>query len=374
MILRKPSVLLNILLPLILGILLLYYYANRIGKAADIGLGVGTSSYTPFIGKYPIHVMSLANSDSMIAGWKQRGSIKPFVWLGNSQLHGVNQYANGKANCVEFIGRKLKVDNKEILGVSYPNANLQEFLVSVLHLSHQLPVQAFIMPVFFDDMREDGIRDEISLPNVISTIKTDSLYYDSVESIKMLENKPGKMDAEGKTDFSGIKETLQDISERILNNKFDSLWSIWRARANIRGNLFNDIYKTRNMLLSITATSVRKMIPGRYEQNYSALKQILRYCKDEGIKLYIYIPPIRNDVSLPYDLTEYAAFKTNLEKDINSFGHHFINLENLVPAKYWGMKESTNSFGGGEIDFMHFQEAGHKLLADTMFQVINKSR
>ena len=129
------------------------------------------------------------------------------------------------------------------------------------------------------------------------------------------------------------------------------------------------------MLLGITANTVRKMIPGRYNQNYIAFNYIIKYCKAGKIPLFIYIPPIRDDVSIPYNIEEYNNFKKTIEADVKSYGHYIINIEHLVPARYWGMKKSTNSFiGKGEVDFMHFQEAGHKLLADTIYAFLSERK
>jgi len=67
----------------------------------------------------------------------------------------------------------------------------------------------------------------------------------------------------------------------------------------------------------------------------------------------------------------YQAFKDQVKTDCNNAGATFLNIENLVDNKYWGMKKSTGSFNGkGEVDFMHFQEHGHQLIADTIFKTI----
>ena len=73
MIFRKPNILINVLLPLILGIVLLYYYQQQIRSAADIGLGEGTSSYFPTIKNYPIHISNPIFANSILRGWQERG-------------------------------------------------------------------------------------------------------------------------------------------------------------------------------------------------------------------------------------------------------------------------------------------------------------
>ncbi len=43
-----------------------------------------------------------------------------------------------------------------------------------------------------------------------------------------------------------------------------------------------------------------------------------------------------------------------------------MNLENLVEGKYWGEKDSTGFSSNNELDFMHFQFQGHKILSNKL--------
>ena len=371
--LKKVSPLFNIILPLLLGIVLLYWNKSRVRKAEDIGLGEGTSSYYPSLNNYPIHLSTPSSLDLFMKGWKKRGGSELYLWVGNSQLHGVNQYKNSDKNSVEILFDSLKQYNREVLGTSYPNANLQELLATTVYYTSIVKIKAVIMPVFYDDMREDGIRDIISSCNpLVMALKKDSIYFDNIESIKSLETKSNEMpNTEESKDFGGIKETAQDVSERYLNGKLESQWEIWKKRPDFRGDFFNDLYVWRNKLLGIKPTTVRKIIPGRFRQNYNAFETLSKFCLIKKLPLYIYIPPIRSDVPPPYNMNEYTAFKEQVKADCKKWGVHFINLENLVPAKYWGTTGTKNDVnGGGQIDFMHFQFGGHRLLADTVFKTL----
>ncbi|HQY42435.1 MAG TPA: hypothetical protein PLA14_11705, partial [Ferruginibacter sp.] len=96
----KNSVLLNIILPLVLGISLLYYYQRKTIKAEEIGIGKETTIYTPWVNDYPIHVTFFSHIDTLLYGWQKRGGRDLTLWLGNSQLHSINQYAPGQQNCI----------------------------------------------------------------------------------------------------------------------------------------------------------------------------------------------------------------------------------------------------------------------------------
>lgn len=357
------------MLPVIAAIAMLYYFQDKLRKPEEIGLGEGNVAYFPVAGTYPIHISDASDIDTLKKGWLARGSKKLYLWLGNSQLHGINKYMPGNTNTVGFLFNNLQNTDADVAGVSYPNANLQEFLVSVLYYSKVLPLQGIIMPVFYDDMREDGIRDLININPVVKAIQQDSAYFAGIPGIKKLN--PGYDGIPSKSDesFNAVKETAQDVSERYLEKKMEDVWGIWKSRPEYRGNLFNALYLFRNSALGIKPTSTRKMIPGRFTDNYNAFKEIVRFCSDKKLPLLIYIPPLRNDVTPPYDIKAYNDFKKNIEQDCISTHTVFINLERLIPNKYWGMKVSSSSYNDElEFDFMHFQDKGHKLLADTIFK------
>ncbi|MFM7854544.1 MAG: hypothetical protein ACKO96_22115 [Flammeovirgaceae bacterium] len=70
----------------------------------------------------------------------------------------------------------------------------------------------------------------------------------------------------------------------------------------------------RNTIFNIRASSIRKMIPIRYENNMIALQKILKVCNDKKIQVLVYIPPIRSDVRLPYELAVYNKFKLQVRQ------------------------------------------------------------
>ena len=77
-------------------------------------------------------------------------------------------------------------------------------------------------------------------------------------------------------------------------------------------------------------------------------------------------------LSLPRDNVtrseEYAAFKAEMATLADRPDVRFANLEDLVPADLWGAKAATTLGGGEELDFMHFQAGGHRLLAAALYR------
>lgn len=104
----------------------------------------------------------------------------------------------------------------------------------------------------------------------------------------------------------------------------------------------------------------------------SALSSILQSAKKSNIKVILYISPIRSDVDIPYDEKEYKEFKEELLAISKKYNFNLENLEDLVPGKFWGYKDSTSVDGQPELDFMHFNSTGHTILADTLYSITKK--
>jgi hypothetical protein len=124
--------------------------------------------------------------------------------------------------------------------------------------------------------------------------------------------------------------------------------------------LFADLYDARNWTLGITPSSVRRIIKPRFERNMHALEALVGHLRRSAIPLLVYIAPIRQDISLPYEVEAYQRWIGRIERMASERGFRFVNLERLVPADRWG------SIHNDDVDFMHFQGPGHKLLADTL--------
>ena len=161
-------------------------------------------------------------------------------------------------------------------------------------------------------------------------------------------------------------QTIQDQSEKYLNDKLASYSEVWANRPNLRGELFVSLYKFRNYILGINASSKRRVIRGSYVMNLEAMKAIIESARKANIEVLTYIAPLRNDVPIPYDNNEYAVFKQEVAAITRDAGGTLVNLEELVPNQNWGTKASTGLAGGAEVDFMHFQSEGHERLANAI--------
>ena len=329
----------------------------------DAALGEGTTSAYLKNDKQAIHCSDERDLNECVSGFVDGDRQSAGLWLGNSMLHAINQYREGEPTSPLLLHRSLAKENLDLLTFSQPNANLQEHLVLFEHLSNLIDIELLIVPVVFDDLREDGIR------KGLAGLLTDTKTVDALMLSKIGQDIVGRSASTtgvDQSDIAGVSGTVQEHSEQALNEFLASHSELWSKRKEYRGRIFLSLYRLRNSLLGIDPSSIRRLIPVRYDRNIAALKEMLRRAKFHDSKVLVYIPPIRHDAELPYDEVEYQYFKGELQELAKEYNVAMVDLEHAVPDEYWGVKSATNSSSGVELDFMHFQSAGHESLAASI--------
>lgn len=326
-------------------------------------MGAETSEMKYSMNGYKIHCGDSRDADECITGLQQTPHHKIALWLGNSQLHAVNQLRPNQLNAPPIAFKPLDNELIYLMAFSQPNANLQEHFLTYLYLNQKRKINYLILPVVFDDFREGGIRPELlkfaedrNAKEILSRSLVDQKV---IKEQELIGNKSS-------SDTAGLEGTVQEKVERSLNHWFDTHLGFWQARADARGTLFTQLYLVRNTILGITPSSKRKVIRGRYQDNMNALRAILELAKENTSHVLVYIAPLRNDVEIPYVRSEYDNFKKEIELLTKEHHAQFVNFENLVPAHFWGSKGGTRLSEQAEIDFMHFQAGGHTLLANEV--------
>ena len=322
--------------------------------------GTGTTTLMATVDGHRIHCSDSRDAQECITGAKERRAVNSVLWLGNSQIHAVNQLKAGENSSTSILFERLRHTNLDLVSFSQPNANLQEHLVLFEYLKHQLPIKVLILPLVFDDTREDGLRKEVA-----DFLKDSQVILElSKTPIGLKIQSANKLlNSTDKEDTAGISYTLQEKVERLLNTWLADASLLWAARSEIRGQIMLYIFTLRNNIFGIKPTSKRKIIRGRYQDNIAALEAILASAKDAKIAVALYVVPLRKDVEIPYVTAEYSQYKADAQSLANKYQASFFNLENLVPSELWGAKDSTSGEVGQELDFMHFQSGGHQLLA-----------
>lgn len=335
----------------------------------EIGLGEGTSSYAPVIDNRPIQAIhSLKEIEGIKKGWEQRHASQTLLWLGNSQLHGINQYKQGDRNAVEALHVALQPSGKDVIAFSLPNADIQEHYLLFAYFVAHFKLDQLLIPVFLDDTRENGIRNTlVDVPLDLSVRKVLAATPSGIKILEQVEDSAPGTTSEGSAETAGIKATIQEKAETTITGWLTAHSQIWRSREQARGDIYLLLYNTRNKIFGIRPESQRKIIPANYQANMAAFESILSLAQQKNIRVQVYIPPIRNDISLPYDPGEYSTFKQYVAELCKKYQAGWINLEKVVPDRYWKINKPGKD-GASTLDFMHFEAPGHEILADSLFR------
>ena len=247
--------------------------------------------------------------------------------------------------------------------------NLQEHFILALHLMQKLPIENFILPVVFDDLRENKIRkgvenifnDEISKNFIVGSSATGKRLYNNY-----LNNNKTQSFQENKA------QSFQENTEKYLDKNLEKIWTLWSIRQDLRGRLIIFLHKTRNYVFNINASTIRKMLPSNYTNNFLAIEDLMKVLNSKRIKTLIYVAPIRDDYKIPYNLNEYNKFKKDLEYLSKKNNIKFKNFENIIPGFLWGKKQAISFDKKNELDFMHIPGVGHDMLTNSIYQEIVK--
>jgi hypothetical protein len=327
---------------------------------AELALGEATTSVYARIGDHKIHCDGLADSELCTAGARARNAKRVALWLGNSQLHAINQLKPGDETATPLLHRALQPRGVDVIAVSAPNATPLEHYLLFSHLVSRLPLRYLILSVVFDDLRETDVRS--GMLAALQDPATAEILMRSESGRRMV----ARYSSTATGDLAALDQTVQEHSESALNAWLDQHSTLWSLRREARGWLISNLRGLRNAALGITPQSKRKMITARYQENMAALEAALDVASAAAVDVVLYIAPIRDDVELPYVESEYARFEHDLESLAAEHTVTYANLENLVPARFWGLKSRARGSDELELDFMHFQAPGHAMLAEAI--------
>jgi hypothetical protein len=336
---------------------------ERVGLAAEVTFSAERWNGVPFTGS---NIPSIKETIRIQATEVPSGHAacrrKIDLWLGNSQLHSINYQQPADHLAPYWLRKASSCPNDYIpLGISLPNASLQEHLVLAHYVAARTTVSRVIISLTFDDLREDGLRNEFA--SLLSDHDRDRLRAGSAGRA-IIERAEAEWHTSagggGKSDGGPLEGFVQKHVEDRLNAALSRISRMWAQRANLQSALLYDLYFARNALLGIKPTTVRKMIRPRYLRNMAALQSLLEHMHAAGIPVLAYISPIRQSPKPPYNSVEYEAWKQEVAGLAQRTGARLVNLEKLVPDDQWG------SYIGDEVDFMHFRGKGHQLLAEAV--------
>ena len=286
------------------------------------------------------------------------GSNENVLLFGNSQLGAINQFSKGDINYAHKLSIDINKNRSQPLTVRsiwIPNGTLGEFKEIYLSMRKcRTRIDNLILPVFLDDTREQAIRE--SLKNYGSTI------CDSFQSLST-----NKYEKENNINYISNSDRLDKI---ILKRGF-----ILKEIQSINSHFRVFLYKLRNSIFGIKASSKRKIIPAAYQFNVEALENIIELRDYPRMQTILYIPPLLHFASgkdIPYFKDDYLNFKNEMKNICNKENCSFFELDSIIPENKWGYKDSTNlQKEKKEIDFMHFTYEGHQIISKKLKNILN---
>ena len=336
-------------------------YQLRKIQADDFALGKENTSRSETLGGVPYTGHTMVEIRSIVSHYASESiQHKVMLWLGNSQLHTINQFKQGEHLAPYWIRKAMNCEACLVpLGLSLSNANPQENFVLTKYVTSKLKPNVFILQVEFMGFRESGLRNEF-----VEILSDDLIYslraYPEAKELSRLAIEVPNIDKNKDASDSQGKLDTEDY----LTEKIGSVWPLWKDRGSLRSNLLSDLFTLRNWVFNISSKSQRNVIKPRYEKNMKALGNLLEYSKAVGIPVILYIAPVRHDLALPYNNHEYSHWKEQVAELANQYSAQFLNFEDAIPGEYWG------SNFGEDIDYMHFREQGHKIIADKLLPFI----
>ena len=122
----------------------------------------------------------------------------------------------------------------------------------------------------------------------------------------------------------------------------------------------------RNIIFNIEPSTKRKIIRSNYEANLKYLDNIITITKIKNIRLVLYNPPQPPSQSSFYDDREYSTFLAHLNKLAQNNNFEFYDFTNIIPKSSWLKNPNNETY----LDYMHFDEEGHKTLAKEIHNII----
>ena len=369
------------LVPIIIGTaiglsILVFLFSGEDTKFIDAGLGLNTSS-APFdhkAGKF--FCTSAIDVNDCINESKKRSPKTRILWLGASQLYGINQRADKDRAAPWSVFDRLNEKSIDVITVAQANGYPEEHRILFEFVESKIKLDGLVLGLVYDDMREMGIRPSIQagildINNDAMTPKVNSGARSNVRPALSTTNSEKVLKAK-----IPIRATLQEKSEAWLTTKLENCCGLETLRAEVRGQILLMLTDVRRLLETLRARHTRDLsqyrvsIPAaRYKANRKAIQSILERAREKNTKVLLYIAPRPTDF-FPYDPNGYTEYKKDMMGLAKEFDATLVNLEDLVPNNMWGLIDLT--FGFPVRDPFHFQGKGHLLLADEIISAIEQ--
>jgi len=228
-----------------------------------------------------------------------------------------------------------------------------------------------VISAAIDEFRKLGTRDEIAALAKDRAVKSrlEQLCRDNPDlpyattAIEALLSPPpaAAVESPSSTIAQRVESRLQRVAEQ---------WAFLAQRDELNAEFVLTYLRVRDGVFGITPASLRPLPETAYRANLQLLELACRYARAQGIRLIVYLSPVRNAKPSPDAPEDLEKLRRDLLRLCGPYGAVFLNYTEVVPEKLWS-KYAVNVSNlragvAGQPDFVHLTGAGHRLLAERL--------
>ena len=293
--------------------------------------------------------------------WQSQG-FRVLLWMGASQLHSISAARDGQAIAVVHANELAARQSARVryVELSYGNANPHELLgVYLLARQENFRPDGVIVSIIYDDLREPGIRREIS-----PAIGPDLRLAGGTGVDDLVTEIGSRSDVTGTSPVvrNAMLDTPQQKLETFLIRSLEYFWPGYENRQRLKGML--EITWKQAVARVVLGQERRNSViidAAKEEYGMQAFESLRRLTARDGIPLYIYRAPLLRKADFSYYRErDYRAFSARMESWCRDNGIAYHDFDRLIPDKLFGL---TNS---GLPDYFHFEERGHEILGKAV--------
>ena len=291
---------------------------------------------------------------------------QPLVVLdGMSQIYAINEEQPGDRITSEILDDSVKSGGTRVFSIAAPNLNNEELLFHLHALAQDSATtpKLLVFGVCFDKMRNVEVRE--TMRDVLANVPAlDSAWRRSSD---LLQTEFPELAKQMTRTLEGARarQTLR-FDQRVEQSLVEAVGGVLPVvaiRSDLRTFVFERAYLLRNWMFRIKTSTKRPMLADRYVLNQQALVAAVRYAKQRGMRVLLYVIPLNRIAETPYVTEQYDGFKLWLQQTANTERAAFADLDTAVPDASWGLLY-------GQPDFKHFKEAGHVATANALLPLI----
>lgn len=291
---------------------------------------------------------------------------QPLVVLdGMSQIYAINEEQPGDRITSEILDDSVKSGGTRVFSIAAPNLNNEELLFHLHALAQDSATtpKLLVFGVCFDKMRNVEVRE--TMRDVLADVPAlDSAWRRSSD---LLQTEFPELAKQMTRTLEGARarQTLR-FDQRVEQSLVEAVGGVLPVvaiRSDLRTFVFERAYLLRNWMFRIKTSTKRPMLADRYVLNQQALVAAVRYAKQRGMRVLLYVIPLNRIAETPYVTEQYDGFKLWLQQTANTERAAFADLDTAVPDASWGLLY-------GQPDFKHFKEAGHVATANALLPLI----